>query len=382
MKNSEPKNLLALDGGGIRGVFTIEVLRGIESQLREFHGRPEMVLSDHFHYVGGTSTGAIIGTLVSWGLTVDEISRLYVEQSPIMFKRQKWSQRLQSKFVETGLSDFFKTIFVEDDGQLAKLGTEKLKTFLLVVTRNAKTGSAWPITNNPNAKFNDKSQPGCNLDLPLWQLVRASTAAPTYFPPEVVTIYGEESDYREGVECAFEDGGVTPYNNPAYLLFLKATMPEYRMCWESGIDKMNLISIGTGTVPTGRDSMKSSLLDTARRLPESLIVSFQKYQDMLCRNHGACLFGPALDGEVGDMVRQSESADFNYSRYDYHYSTADLEYVKSISKRGLQLDNLDLIEYLQNLGAKYARENVKLNHIIPQSVSAQGDRKDGTVATS
>ena len=43
------------------------------------------------------------------------------------------------------------TFFVEDDGSPATLGTSKLRTLLLVVTRNASTGSPWPMSNNPRA---------------------------------------------------------------------------------------------------------------------------------------------------------------------------------------------------------------------------------------
>lgn len=69
--------LLAFDGGGIRGLFSLEVARRMEALLREKHGRPDLVLADHFHYMGGTSTGAIIATFLSWGLPVDEVIRLY-----------------------------------------------------------------------------------------------------------------------------------------------------------------------------------------------------------------------------------------------------------------------------------------------------------------
>jgi hypothetical protein len=52
------KKLLALDGGGIRGVLTLEILAGVE----------EIVLADYFDYIAGTSTGAIIGTCLAIGM--------------------------------------------------------------------------------------------------------------------------------------------------------------------------------------------------------------------------------------------------------------------------------------------------------------------------
>ena len=43
-------------------------------------------------------------------------------------------------------------------------------------TKNVTTDSPWPISSSTDAKYNDPSRPDCNLRIPLWQLVRASTA--------------------------------------------------------------------------------------------------------------------------------------------------------------------------------------------------------------
>ena len=48
MPDPEIKRLLALDGGGIRGTFSLEILARIEAQLREKTGNPKLVLADHF----------------------------------------------------------------------------------------------------------------------------------------------------------------------------------------------------------------------------------------------------------------------------------------------------------------------------------------------
>ena len=106
-------------------------------------------------------------------------------------------------------------------GELTTFGDDELKTLLMVVLRNATTDSPWPLSNNPDAKYNDPARPDCNLNFPLWQLVRASTAAPTYFPPELIKV-GEHP-------FVFVDGGVTMYNNPAFQLFLMATLGAYRL---------------------------------------------------------------------------------------------------------------------------------------------------------
>ncbi len=74
-----PRKLLALDGGGIRGLVTIEVLAEIERLLREEAGDEALVLADSFDYIGGTSTGAIIAACLSLGMTVDKIRTFYLE---------------------------------------------------------------------------------------------------------------------------------------------------------------------------------------------------------------------------------------------------------------------------------------------------------------
>ncbi len=355
--------LLSFDGGGIRGLFALEIARRIETLLREAHGKPDLVLADHFHYMSGTSTGAIIATFLSWGLPVDEVVRLYRENARVMFTKAGFGSMHKNRFAGQPISDFLQRFFVEDDGSPATLGTSKLRTLLLVVTRNASTGSPWPMSNNPQAIFNDRTQPGCNLDLPLWQIVRASTAAPTFFPPEVIEITDQKSAQTTKHTFAFEDGGVTPFNNPAYLLYTMATLPEYRLKWPDGKERMSLVSIGTGRVKTGRGSkLEQNLLGQAMSVPAALISSAQWIQDLLCRQHGECRHGAPLDSELGDMIRGNPDAAFLYSRYDRTMDDADVVAAKLVSKKGFTLDNIELMDFLREMGSDYAEKNVRLEH--------------------
>lgn len=100
------------------------------------------------------------------------------------------------------------------------------------------TDSPWPISSNPDARYNDPKRKDCNLLLPLWPLVPASTAVPIYFPPEIVKI-GRQT-------FAFVDGGVTAYNNPAFLLYHMATHPAYQLEWMS-----RMVFPKTGRPPPG-----------------------------------------------------------------------------------------------------------------------------------
>src|SRR4051812_38792101 len=81
------RKLLALDGGGIRGVLTLQILQRLEEVLASATGRgPAFRLCDFFDYVAGTSTGAIIAAGIARGMSVAELVEFYREVGPQMFE--------------------------------------------------------------------------------------------------------------------------------------------------------------------------------------------------------------------------------------------------------------------------------------------------------
>src|SRR6476620_7182158 len=74
-----PKRILCLDGGGIRGILTLEYLGVVESMLRKRSGRDDFLLCDYFDLIGGTSTGSIIAAGLACGMSVGELKALYRE---------------------------------------------------------------------------------------------------------------------------------------------------------------------------------------------------------------------------------------------------------------------------------------------------------------
>jgi patatin-like phospholipase len=359
------KRLLALDGGGIRGIFALEILAEIETRLRERTGNARLLLADHFDYMAGTSTGAIIAACLSWGMTVAEVQDLYISKALEMFRAAPIYRRYWNKFEAEGITRMFKGLFSEDgDGKTpALLGTKKLRTLLTLVMRNHSTGSPWPVSNNPAAKFNDPDLPECNLKLPVWQLVRASTAAPIYFPPETIEIGGRKH--------VFVDGGITPYNNPALLLFHMATLPPYKVEWETGVNEMMLVSIGTGRIPSGIGLLRAhrmTMLFHAQTIPIALMDSISLQQDMICRTIGYCKQGEQIDSEIGSLrdVSADEIAQrkFTYFRYDHVYQPDEIESARKYGKGGLTLDNVSLIPLLREVGRKYAEAHVRVDDLI------------------
>src|SRR5262245_42211141 len=100
-----PKRILALDGGGIRGILTLEYLSAIESLLRKRSG-DHLVLADYFDLIGGTSTGSIIAAALACGKTVEELKALYRELGKGVFKSSFWKRGfLAAKFPSQPVRD-------------------------------------------------------------------------------------------------------------------------------------------------------------------------------------------------------------------------------------------------------------------------------------
>jgi patatin-like phospholipase/acyl hydrolase len=360
MQATGPKKILALDGGGIRGMLTVEVLAKIENLLRQKLGRGEdFVLADYFDFVSGTSTGAIIAACVSIGMKVADIRSFYISSGEEMFDKAFLLKRFRYKYEDEKLAAKMQEVFGKD----TTLGSDKLKTVLMMVMRNASTDSPWPISNNPFAKYNDPARPDCNLNIPLWQLVRASTAAPVYFPPEVVRV-GQH-------EFVLVDGGITTYNNPAFQSFLMATVEPYKMDWPAGEDKILVVSIGTGTSPQANadlDPSEMNLIYNAGSIPSALMYAALNEQDMLCRVFGKCLAGDELDREVGALIGAKGPVGpgklFSYVRYNAELSPAGLQALglADIKPEDVQkLDSVAHVAELQRVGQAVARK-VKPEH--------------------
>jgi hypothetical protein len=356
------KHILTCDGGGIRGIFTLQLIQRIETLLREHYGRPNLVLADHYDFFAGTSTGAIIATCLCLGMSTEKILDFYLKGGRDMFLNASFTKRfVLARYDSHPLTQQLKEVFVEDDGSLSLLSSKKLRKLLLVVTRNATTGSHWPVTNNPLAKYNDVNSPHCNLNVPLWQLVRASTAAPTFFPAETVLL-GDQ-------QFVFVDGAVTAYNNPALLAITNAILPYFRICWPVGPEKIRLISIGTlrfGTSSGRKSAEQLGWADAIISVPNSLMDSSAAQQDMICRTMGKCLYGAPLDSEVGDMCQEDGLPKmFSYVRYNESYrAKAILDLQKKYGKQIRRIDSIDSIPALSEIGREYAQKHVRLEHLI------------------
>lgn len=358
----ERKRLLALDGGGMRGALTLEVLAALEDLLRaETKADDGFVLGDWFDYVAGTSTGAIIAACIAWGMPVPEIRRLYATLGKEMFHKPLLPRRFWYRYRSDALTSKLKQIF----GAETQFGDPRLRTLLMVVLRNASSDSPWPLSNAPGAKYNDPNHPECNLKLLLWQLVRGSTAAPVYFSAEKIRLGGRD--------VIFSDGGITSFNNPAFQLFLMATLDVYGVGWTPGEEKMLLVSVGTGYHPDANENLKLSsmhLLHNGASIPSALMFAALVQQDTLCRVFGRCLVGGEIDREVGDLHHTPGPGPklFTYLRYNADLSPdglGELRLGHLDSKAVRRLDSVDHVADLQEIGQAVAARDLRAEHYRP-----------------
>lgn len=372
ISRSGQKKLLAIDGGGIRGVLALQILLKIEDSLKSKAGRNSFRLADYFDYIAGTSTGAIIAAGLSMGLGVDDILTFYKAVGEQMFVKANLLERLRFKFEDEPLALKLKEVFGAD----TKIGSDRLRTLLLLMLRNATTDSPWPLSNNPFAKYNDPARADDNWKLSLWQLVRASTAAPTYFPPEVIVLPGKQGEKDK--QFVFVDGGLTMYNNPAFQMFLMATLDRYwardpEKRWRSGRDNMLIVSVGTGTSPDVRVGLQPdqmNLLFNATTIPAALMFAALNEQDLLCRIFGDCRTGDSLDREVGDLIGsvgplEHEQKLFAYVRYNAELSRDGLDKLgcADVDPDVVQkMDSIGGIPDLIKVGEKVAEAKVKTVH--------------------
>ena len=365
-----PKRLLSIDGGGLAGLIPAESLIEIERQLDSLTGR-ELPLCDRFDLIGGTSTGAILAAGLALGLKAAQLRDFYLDFGKDIFAKVFWPERFWHNYPSGPLERHLKDVF----GETTALGSEKLRTNILIVAKNVTLGTTWFFTNNPKSKYFPN-----NRGLPLWQIVRASAAAPTYFPPQTISVPDDDGKPQS---YDFIDGGVSSYNNPSLQVFLEATDPKYQFGFPLGVNNLLLISLGTGfswlTIPSGK-AAGYNLLNWARYAIKELMNDANLQQNVLMRIIGQAPMGtapaPAAEERAARATgRPTDNAlDFiataagEYKALTYQRITVSLtnERLQALGLADIQpwkvgeMDAVDQIGNFRRIGQAIAREQVHM----------------------
>ena len=220
-----PLRILAIDGGGIRGILPAMVLADLERRTN----RPVI---DLFDLIVGTSTGGLVALALACPdaegkprHTARDIVRLYEVEGKRVFSRSVWHKirsvgalaegKYPSAGIEGVLQDYFGECRLKDalaDVVVPAYEIERRMPFFFK-TANAKQKSYY--------------------DYPMKSVIRAATAAPTYFEPMQVQIDGPNDYY------ALVDGALFAYN-PGMCAYVEA-LNRY-----SHQDSVIMVSLGTG----------------------------------------------------------------------------------------------------------------------------------------
>lgn len=280
------KRVLAIDGGGARGILACGILKRIETLLASRlpqAQRRDFRLHHYFDLIGGTSTGSILAAGLSIGLSVDDLRKLYLSLCPKIFVPSAAGHRIP-KFKANILADELGRVLREIDGapqplhlgggdvagDPIKLGSPALRTGFAVFAKRINTGGAWALTNNPKWRYYDDAAQRAycermglnyfpspdNKDFALAQLVQASAAAPTFFASVGIRADVLE-DGSKGVtvkpvsnvtppEGVFVDGAVSGRNTPALQMLHMARHPAFGFEWKTTEDDLMMVSVGTG----------------------------------------------------------------------------------------------------------------------------------------
>lgn len=163
-----PKNfqILSLDGGGIKGIFSAAVLACLEDDLN-------IRIVDHFDLIAGTSTGGIIAIALALGIRPKDILDFYVSKGPLIFPKSFLTPSsmhlFRRKYSAAPLEHALKSIFGEKKfGECTKR--------LVITSYNLGEDDVYLFRTPHHEKLRR------DYRLPAWQVARATSAAPTYFP--------------------------------------------------------------------------------------------------------------------------------------------------------------------------------------------------------
>jgi uncharacterized protein len=240
----EPRvvRILSIDGGGIRGIMPARVLEEIE-------GRVGKKSADIFHMIAGTSTGGIIGCGLLVGKSPKSLGDLYATRGGEIFHRSLWKKVANPAELDGPKYDptVLEQILGEQLGEVwlgETIGVELLvPTYVIELpTEQQMTPSGLKTTRCPyffkswkaRGTMLDRGDVQNALDFRLRDIARATSAAPTYFPPAQI-------ENRLTQKFGAVDGGVFA-NNPA----MSALAAAYRRF--PNATSYLLVSLGTGSL--------------------------------------------------------------------------------------------------------------------------------------
>ena len=158
-------HVLALDGGGIRGIFSAAMLAQLEADC-------QVAIDDHFDLIAGTSTGGLIALALGAGFRPTQIVDFYQSYGPNIFRDRLALRKLTHwairKYPRTPLEIALRQQFGD-----RTLGSSRKR--LVIPSYNVGEDDVYIFRTPHHAKLRR------DYKVPMWKIASATTAAPTYF---------------------------------------------------------------------------------------------------------------------------------------------------------------------------------------------------------
>ena len=210
--------ILSLDGGGIKGVFSAAVLAHLEEDL-------QMNVTTHFDLITGTSTGGIIALGLGLGMRPRDIVRFYVDKGPLIFPdawtkkiRRCWRSKFNSEMISSALRECFENVLIGES-----------KNRLVIPSYNIGEDDVYLFKTSHHERLRR------DYKVPMWKVAMATSAAPTYFP-----------SFREVDHVRLVDGGIWA-NNPMMVGIIEAAS-----ILKIPLERISVFSLGTTDEIKGR----------------------------------------------------------------------------------------------------------------------------------
>ncbi|MFW5694334.1 MAG: patatin-like phospholipase family protein [Alkalispirochaeta sp.] len=332
--------ILSIDGGGVRGLIPALILQDIVRRVRFLRTKTGLAGGirphDLFDIFAGTSTGALLtlGLTLPEPYTPSQIVEVYRETSKVIFPVSRFAsvlamrQVFAEKYDHLPLEAVLSTLFGE-------VTLSQLRSNVIVAAYNTDDRGPFffkhytPRTVHRRAALHAAATE--NEDFYVREVARATTAAPTYFPPSQVTS-------RAGRTYSLVDGGLVA-NNPALSAYVEARK-LYR-----DARKYVIVSIGTGR--------------SGRRFRHEVIKRWG-YLDWVSPLHGVPVTAMMWDGQSESVAHALKSL----PRVDYFRFNADLGDV-SEEMDDAREDNLHRVELLaRKIIADHRRDLHRLATLI------------------
>ncbi|KAJ1307827.1 hypothetical protein OPQ81_001909 [Rhizoctonia solani] len=286
-----PLRLLSLDGGGVRGISSLRILKDIMDRIRP-GARP----CDYFDLIAGTSTGGLIAIMLGrLRMSVDDCIQHYHRLAKQIFKRNPAAQVgslaiMEHRFSPDNLEEAIKDIVARMTPSNTKMADHHqrcARTFVVAVRKNN-------LNNHAARRIRSYATQRQSADTcEIWEAGRATSAAPSYFPP--IKLKDEHGQLR-----SYIDGGLG-YNNPS-----KELLNEAREVFGPGHTIGCFLSIGTGRDHnTGFQDVRrlSSAYDAFKAIALSSEQAHRELEEYFSKAPGVYLrfnAGARLVGTDGD----------------------------------------------------------------------------------